>query len=142
MKRFDGYFVDSVLILLWSALGCIVLLGGVFTAMPSLQTWLGAQFTNERMVMGTSVVFLWGTAYRILTNFNLSRWLLAFCYVIVQVGYAAAWTHGMMPKPINILYAPVVPGAFLSMACVPLSYVWERIKPLPSRRRKPRRVQQ
>lgn len=139
-RRFNGFFVDSVLIALWSGIGVILLLGFIFMAAPWLQKWLGSQFTNERMVMITAILFMGSTSYRLLINYNMSPWAIPFSYIIVQVGYAAAWTHGIMPKPINILYAPVVPAALLSIACIPLSYVWERIKPLSSRR-KPRRIQ-
>jgi hypothetical protein len=141
-QRYNGFFLDSLLILMWCSLALLVLLGFVFAAFPALQQWLGAQFSNERMIMGTSLVFLWSTAYRVLVKYDMTGWTLAFCYVVVQITYAGAWTQGLMRKPINIVFAPVVPSAFLAMLCVPGRYVWQRIKPLPKKRRRPRRVQE
>ena len=143
-QRYNGFFLDSLLILMWCGLALLVLLGFVFAAFPAFQQWLGAQFTNERMIMSTSLVFLWSTAYRVLVNYDMTGWTLAFCYVAVQIAYATAWTQGLMHKPLNIVFAPVVPSAFLTMFCVPGRYVWQRIKPLPKkpRRRRPRNAQE
>jgi peptidoglycan/LPS O-acetylase OafA/YrhL len=129
MKRFNGKFVDSVLILMWMGLGVILLWSLLYMAFPRFKNAFEAQMTNTVMVQGTSLLFMGGTAVRVLMNWEHSLWTLPVGYLLIQVVYVLLYTYAVIPRPINLLWAPVIPTCFLAMVTVPLAYIWERIKP-------------
>ena len=135
--RCDGFFLDTILISVWSIFAFIAALALLFAVVPNVQSAIGSFFTDERKVQWTMYTLLEATSYRILHNTGHSGWVLAFSYVLVQVVYAVLWSQGLMFTPVNILYAPIVPSCIMAVTWVPLVSVWQRCR-APRKRRRPR----
>lgn len=129
MKRFNGNFVDSVLILMWMGLGVILLWALLYMAFPGFKDAFEAQMTNAVIVQGTSLIFMGGSAVRVLMNWNHSLWTLLVCYVLIEIVCVLLYTNGVISRAVDLFWGPVIPTCILAMVIVPLAYIWDRIKP-------------
>jgi len=129
MGRFSCHFFDSLLLGLWLLIIPIVFVALVFMTIPSLPILIGQKFTPELQFGLTVIGFFFWSACRININYQISLWVIPFIYVFWQVLIGSLWTTGVMPKPVNIFIAPVIPCLVTSIFAPVLSFIWVRIKP-------------
>lgn len=129
MKRLDCDFWDRLLTLLWLFLGVLVVSSVILSAMPVTLRAFNMLMGHPIMWQITASSFMLWSAWRLLWNYEMSAAVIPISYVVLQLGYASFWTFNLMPKPVNILYAPFIPACQLSIVCVPAAGLWKRIKP-------------
>lgn len=126
-SRFTLVFFDTILILIWLLLLGLLVLGLVFTLVPSLPIFLQNNLSTQGAFVATYLIFFAASATRFVQCWNGSLWLVVIGYSVAQIIF---WT--MIPN--GATGGPIVLGSFFSVLLIPSQYVWDRIKPLEKRR--------
>jgi len=128
-NKFSCEFFDTLLLGIWFSIVLLVLLGLVFMVIPSLPKLIAQKMTADLQVGLTVFAILFWSAVRININYELSLWVIPFCYTGWQVVIATLWTTGIMPRPINIFVAPLTFTLITAIFAPTIRFIWNRVKP-------------
>ena len=134
-SRFNFFFLDTVLILIWLMLLGIVVVGGIFTMLPSLPLLIQKFATAEKTAVWTAIVFASVSSMRFLHSYGYPVWSFPLCYLVTYLATSAAILQGWMKVPTtHLVVSNFTSACIVTFMLIPFSkmrYVWDRIKPLP-----------
>jgi hypothetical protein len=127
LNRFNGHFLDTLLILTWATIMGIGLVALVIALFPGIRT-VGP--SAETTFMMTALLFLVVSTGRCIHAWNMPAVpLLLWSYGTVQVLYHFLIYSGALVRPTSMLAGPILPACLLAACLVPGAHVWERVKP-------------
>ncbi len=135
--RFDARFLDTLLILVWISIGGLLLVGLIFTLAPGIQQLAHDTVKAETAFMATAYTFVILSTLRYVQHWEHSPFLLPIAYVLCQVATSLLVTSTIVKRPHNLLLGMVAPACIVTLLLIPLIRIWDKIKPLETRRTVP-----